>query len=274
MKPKEQALWNKLSAFSLDQAGINFSFSDRLARENGWTKSYSLRVVEEYKKFILLCCISQHGVTPSDAVDQAWHLHLTYTKSYWVDLCRSTIEKEIHHNPTKGGKDEANKFDGFYTNTHDLYKEVFGCNPPADIWPDNTTRFSDIDFRRVNLKKYWLIKKPASLYPNIIIPLILCSIAVMFIQASPAIPVLLIGLFFIFLIVKAVRQDKKEKPRRSEQTDSGCSTSSGCSGCTSNDSHHSGHHSDSASCSADSGCSSGCSGCSGSGCSGCGGGSD
>lgn len=269
MKPNEQALWNKLSAFSLDEPGINFSFSDRLARENGWTKSYSLRVVEEYKKFILLCCISHCEVTPSDAVDQAWHLHLTYTKSYWFDLCKSTIEKEIHHNPTKGGKDEADKFGGFYTSTHDLYKEVFGYTPPSDIWPDNNTRFSDIDFRRVNLKSYWLIKKPGSFLQKIIIPLILCCITIMFIQASPAVPVLMIGLFFIFLIVRAIRQAKRDNPHRSRETDSGCTTSSGCSGCTSNDSHSSSHHSDSASCSGDSGCSSGCSGCSGSGCSGC-----
>jgi len=267
MKPNEQTLWNKLSAFSLDESNVVFCFSDRLARENGWTNSYTLRVIEEYKKFLFLCCISSHSITPSDAVDQAWHLHLTYTKSYWTDLCKNTIGKEIHHNPTKGGKDEADKFDGFYTSTHDLYKEVFGCMPPTDIWPDNNTRFSDIDFRRVNLKKHWLIKKPTSPSANIIIPLILCCIAIMFIQASPAIPVLVTALFFIILIVRAIRQEKKENPRRNRETESGCATSSGCSGCNSYDSHHSSHHNDSGSCSADSGCNNGCSA---SGCSGCG----
>lgn len=274
MTTHEQPLLNKLSHFTLDEPNVSFSFSARLARENGWTKIYSLRVIEEYKKFLFLCCISETGVTPSDPVDQAWHLHLTYTKSYWIDLCKNTIGKEIHHNPTKGGRSEAKKFDRFYTGSHELYKEKFGYPPPADIWQDNTTRFSDIDFRRVNLKKYWLVKKPGKPSNKITIPLFLCCIALFFIQASPAIPVLAIGLTFIFLVVRAIKQSKKEN-RNKNTAESGCSTSSGCSGCGSGNSHHGGHnsHADhSNGCSGDSGCSSGCSGCSDSGCSGCGGG--
>src|SRR6185436_16480072 len=104
MTINEKELWDKISSFKIDDDGSSFRFSKRLARENGWTISYSGNVIEEYKKFIFLCCISKTGVTPSDQVDQAWHLHLTFTKSYWVDLCKNIISKEIHHNPTKGGQ--------------------------------------------------------------------------------------------------------------------------------------------------------------------------
>src|SRR5687767_6908346 len=115
MLPEEHALWDRIRHFQLDDPSIAFPFSKRLARENGWSFDYTLRVIEEYRKFLFLCCVSEKGVTPSDPVDQAWHLHLTYTRSYWVDLCRNTLQKEIHHHPTKGGPAEAQKFDGLYT---------------------------------------------------------------------------------------------------------------------------------------------------------------
>jgi len=117
----ELALWNKIKDFQLDDHQVDFTFSDRLARENGWASGYSLRVIEQYKKFIFLCCTTQTGITPSNPVDQAWHLHLTFTKSYWTDLCKNTLEKEIHHNPTKGGQKEAEKFNDFYTATRKIY---------------------------------------------------------------------------------------------------------------------------------------------------------
>ena len=104
MTPLENQLWDKIVDFEFDEPGTVLTFNARLARENGWNNSYTGRVIEEYKKFIFLCCISPTQVTPSDPVDQAWHLHLTYTKSYWTNLCRGTLGMEIHHNPTKGGE--------------------------------------------------------------------------------------------------------------------------------------------------------------------------
>lgn len=161
MTAPQQALWTRLALFHLDDPAVAFTFTDRLARENGWSKAYASRVVDEYKKFIFLCCLTESGVTPSDAVDQAWHLHLTFTRSYWIDLCRDTLGREIHHNPTEGGKQEAQKFDGFYTDTKQLYRATFGAEPPADIWPGNQTRFADIDFRRVNLRTNAIVPKPS-----------------------------------------------------------------------------------------------------------------
>lgn len=114
MTDKEMELFEKIQAFELDDNSASFKFSERLARENGWSKTYTHRVIDEYKKFIFLCCISDSGVTPSDPVDQAWHLHLTFTKSYWIDFCQNTLGQQIHHNPTKGGDNEREKFKNFY----------------------------------------------------------------------------------------------------------------------------------------------------------------
>ena len=77
MTDKEMELFEKIQAFELDDDSASFKLSERLARENGWNKTYTQRVIDEYKKFIFLCCITDTGVTPSDPVDQAWHLHLT-----------------------------------------------------------------------------------------------------------------------------------------------------------------------------------------------------
>ncbi len=256
MSPKEQMLWNKIKVFQIDEGDSSFSFSDRLARDNGWTKPYALRVIEEYKKFLFLCCVTDTGVTPSDPVDQAWHLHLTYTKSYWIGLCRNTLEKELHHNPTKGGKKEADKFDGFYAHTSVIYKEKFKVEPPGDIWQDSHSRFADIHFRRINLKHYWLLKKPSCRHKSYLVLLGIIAFASVFIQASVDFSsYVFIGLLVVIGIVIYKR-------RGTGGGNSGCSVS----GCSSH-SGHSAHHGDSEP-------GSGCSGCSAGGCSGCGGGGD
>lgn len=270
MTSQEKELWHKIQHFELDEPGIDFKFSARLARENGWTKAYAKLVIEEYKKFIFLCCISEHGVTPSDPVDQAWHLHLTFTRSYWVDLCKNTLNREIHHNPTKGGKNEAAKFNSFYTSSHKLYTEKFGVQPPAKIWQDNHTRFKDINFQRVNLGRYWLVKKPRLSVYSVTI-LMLFIVCATFIEASDTILAASLMLGITAVIILAVYKWESDPDRWKNKDDD--SNNGGCSaagsGCNSGHftSHHSGHHESGG----DSGCGSGCSGCSSSGCSGCGG---
>lgn len=163
MTELQTGLWRKIQAFELDDTTVSFSFTDRLASENAWTLEYALRCVQEYKKFIFLICIADHPLTPSDQVDQVWHLHLLYTRSYWIDFCEQTLQKQIHHGPTKGGANERNKFGDWYEKTVALYKTIFSSAPPEDIWPDQKTRFSDIHFTRVNTKKNWIIPKPSFL---------------------------------------------------------------------------------------------------------------
>lgn len=163
MTKEQRELWTKLERFELDDPGASFSFSDRLARENGWSYSFALRAIEEYKKFILLICISNHPLTPSDQVDQVWHLHLLYTRSYWIDLCKGILLRDIHHGPTRGGNSERTKFTDWYQETKKLYATTFLHDPPPDMWPDDKKRFQDIIFRRVNTRTHWIIKKPAFL---------------------------------------------------------------------------------------------------------------
>lgn len=159
MTEEQVLLWHKIRSFDFDDSDSTFTFTDRLARENGWTFSYSVRTIEEYKKFIFLLCNSNKQLTPSDQVDQVWHLHLLYTKSYWKELCEKTIQREIDHGPTKGGQKEKEKYNNLYEDTKKTYREIFQSEPPIDIWPTSKVRFKEINFIRVNAHKYWIIPK-------------------------------------------------------------------------------------------------------------------
>ncbi|MDO7884785.1 TIGR04222 domain-containing membrane protein [Hymenobacter cheonanensis] len=153
-------LWNRLVALDLDGPAA-LPFSRRLARDNGWPPAFAERVVLEYKKFVYLAATCGHPVTPSDEVDQAWHLHLVYTRSYWDELCGQVLGFALHHGPTQGGAAEGHKFQDWYAATRQAYEAAFGSAPPADIWPPAAVRFGDAPhFRRVNMRGKWLLPKP------------------------------------------------------------------------------------------------------------------
>ncbi|RKQ51700.1 hypothetical protein BXY85_2731 [Roseivirga pacifica] len=160
MDSEERKLWDKLKKFELDNPSSDYTFSLRLVKENGWSLTYALQAIEEYKKFIFLACTSGHPVTPSDQIDQVWHLHLIYTHSYWIDLCKYTLNREIHHGPTSGGSESSKTFKSYYDQTLNSYRIKFNKPAPSHIWPDCETRFSDNNFRRVNIKENWIIRKP------------------------------------------------------------------------------------------------------------------
>ena len=158
---KNPALWQQLDAFTVDEGTVALSFIDRLARENGWSRAYTLRVMDEYKKFLYLGCVLDHPVTPSDEVDQAWHLHLTYTESYWERLCGEVLQRPFHHGPTKGGQAEGVKFVDWYERTKADYETEFGTAPPEDIWPSTEERFRKPErFKRMDLEAHWMVPKP------------------------------------------------------------------------------------------------------------------
>ncbi len=163
----DDPLWIRIRDFALDDPGARLPFSKRLARENGWCHCYASRVIEEYKKFCYIAMRADHPVTPSEEVDQAWHLHLLYTRSYWDDFCRGVLQHRFHHGPTHGGREEGSKFRDWYQATLDSYQRIFGTPPPSDIWPPLKVRFKHVAaFRRVNTASHWVIPKPFKRIPN------------------------------------------------------------------------------------------------------------
>jgi hypothetical protein len=156
----EDPLWNRLVAFDFDVTGDTLTFTQRLARENGWSVGFARRVVEEYRRFLYLALRAGHPVTPSDEVDQAWHLHLVYSRSYWDELCAQVLQHRLHHGPTRGGPAEDDRFLEAYEATRASYQRCFGTPPPADLWPEPSVRFApQARWQRIDRASHWCLPK-------------------------------------------------------------------------------------------------------------------
>jgi uncharacterized membrane protein YgcG len=309
--PEHTDLWHAIESFDIDGAPTEFSFVARLARENAWSIDVAHRVVAEYRRFIFLAMTAGHPVTPSDQVDQAWHLHLTYTRSYWERLCRDTLPRPLHHEPTRGGQAEDRKFDDWYARTKQSYERLFSSPPPADLWPDADTRFhDDLHYARVHIRRNWIIPKArarrfgAALVAILLPALLLAGCSPFLLADSLPLGLLGMGVLFVGLVVVVALLKSAAAPRdtrRRRAHSSACDSDAGLLGWfvggdhgsnsshhpspSSSDpshpghhSHHGHHHSSSDSHHGHSGCASHSdtgSGCASSGCasSGCSGGS-
>lgn len=130
----ESPLWKRISDYQIDQAEVTIPFTRKLAQTEGWTRRFCLLAIEEYKRFVYLCCISKNGASPSIAVDKVWHLHLLYTTEYWKEFCPKILERELHHFPNVGGINDYNKHQDWYLETLKLYINIFRQNPPENFW--------------------------------------------------------------------------------------------------------------------------------------------
>jgi len=107
---------------------------DKLSRKLGWHRSFALRAIAEYKRFVYLGVVSNFGVTPSKVIDQVWHEHLLFSRAY-RDFCAEVLRCEFDHNPELVPVDEeTGVFEAQYRATLDAYEKEFGAMPPADIW--------------------------------------------------------------------------------------------------------------------------------------------
>lgn len=131
----DEALWNELAEMEITPPGSPLTFEARLAREQGWTPGFTLKVMREYRRFLYLVAKAPGPVTPSDAVDQAWHLHLSFSRHYWDRLCGAILGRPLHHDPSHGGAEDKARHEEQYRATLALYEATFGDAPSAAIWP-------------------------------------------------------------------------------------------------------------------------------------------
>jgi hypothetical protein len=280
MNIEKRELYERIQSFSLDKANAQLSFSKRLARDNGWTLQYARQVISEYKKFAFLAVAAGHPVTPSDQVDQVWHLHLTYTRSYWEEFCSEILQTPLHHDPTLGGQAENQKFDDWYSETLESHERILGAKPPIEIWSTPKDRFGrDLYFVRINTQQNWVlpklqVQKGAAASIAVLFTLILsgCYVGSAESNSNPFAEILLAvicvaaafgAIRFLIGIVDFMKNPSR--PRIGESWgDSGCG-SAGCGGWgwSDSDGHSSGDF-------GSSGCGGG--GCGGGGGGGCGGG--
>ncbi len=244
---KNQTLYEMIERFEFPA-----NFLKRLCRENSWPPMQGRAVIEEYRRFLYLAMVSTQPVTPSEAVDQAWHLHLIYTRSYWEDLCQKTLPRPLHHGPTAGGKQEDEKFENWYERTKAFYASEFNQAAPPSIWPASEVRFNAQQrLRWMDTSRHWIIPKPnwQAAIPSVM----------PFLMLSSAAPVILMMVFLtvFFLIFSLIRAASKPQASKKKKTDGDVSSDGSSTDCSL----------DSGDCGgADSGCGGG--GCGG----GCGGG--
>jgi hypothetical protein len=137
----DDPVWLSLQGYEIGPRNAALTFAARLARENRWSPDFAGRVICEYRRFCFLAVTAGHEVTPSDAVDQAWHLHLTYSRDYWERFCPEVLGMPLHHGPTAGGTVERDRYFEQYAQTLKSYEAAFDETPPADIWPAAAQRF-------------------------------------------------------------------------------------------------------------------------------------
>ncbi|MFK8051765.1 MAG: hypothetical protein AB8F65_02235 [Woeseiaceae bacterium] len=239
-------LWSKLQSYNIGYSNPDFSFVDRLARDNEWSEDYAQRAMIEYKRFIYLALTGNQPVTPSDEVDQVWHLHLLYTRDYWGDFT-AILGQPLHHGPTPGGAAARGDYRTAYRQTKLSYQAEFDEPPPIDLWPATARRFVDpMHFRRVDLRRYNLRKKPAgrAIATSAAIVAGLAATSALahdslrsgegfvawLVHVLESHPLIVASVFFLFVVLLFLLSIFL-RAKRWNNSNSGCTACSGCGGC-------------------------------------------
>ncbi|MBB4806901.1 hypothetical protein HNP38_002197 [Chryseobacterium defluvii] len=247
----DDGLWQRIVNFSIDKPDAAFPFSRKLAKEENWTLDFTKKAIEEYKKFVYLCCILPNGASPSETVDKVWHMHLIYTQNYWEEFCPDILKRKLHHHPSSGGPKEKLKHEDWFADTLKNYREIFQQEAPEEIWNQRNEKSVRRNNRRRILGIFFMI--------FILFIANSCSDREGFSNMMCAVAVISGGVFF-FGLIGALSEDSgvssyHKKDRNNEDgSGGGCGGAGGGSG---------------GSCSGG-GCGGGCGGCGGCG-GGCGG---
>lgn len=58
-----------INEFEIDDPTSTYPFSQRLQLENKWTYEFTLKQIEEYKRFMYLACVTKKPICPSTIID-------------------------------------------------------------------------------------------------------------------------------------------------------------------------------------------------------------
>ncbi|KMQ63966.1 hypothetical protein ACM40_04160 [Chryseobacterium sp. BLS98] len=240
---KDEILWNRIQSFSLDASDADFPFSKKLAKEEGWTLDFTMKAIQEYKKFVYLCCILPNGASPSETVDKVWHMHLIYTQNYWEEFCPDVLKRKLHHHPSNGGVSENMRHRNWFSETLKSYREIFQSEAPKDIWYEKEPP---------KITKIWL--KKLRIIPLLLVLLMLSSCLGEVLSTIGTIVLSFAGImvFGLFLSLFGSVNAEVNGKKKDDGSVGGGSSDGGGSSCSGGSS----------------GCGSGCGG----GCGGCGGG--
>jgi hypothetical protein len=157
------ALWSRIEGHDFG-CGRARDFTYRLARHTGWGISAARRAILEYRRFCFVACVTKDPVTPSEEIDEVWHLHLIDSADYWNVWCRNVLGRPFHHHPSRGDALEDNGFRVHYATTLARYERYFG-SPAEAFWPATHRRFGkNPRVRMVDRAKWFLLPRPGVLW--------------------------------------------------------------------------------------------------------------
>lgn len=133
-----RARWQRLCSWPQDDPLLQRRFLQQLRAATGWSAGEATQAIEEYRRFCCIAAEREGRVAPSPAIDAVWHLHLTYTRDYWLDFCPRRLRFALHHQPALGRPGEALRLRDDYADTLHAYAARFGL--PAERWWPATAR--------------------------------------------------------------------------------------------------------------------------------------
>jgi hypothetical protein len=174
MTTTQKTRWDRINNYCLADPDLFPIFYNKLKAENNWNDRFAIAVIEEYMRFLFLCTVMNTPTTPSEAVDEVWHLHLQFSKDYWNDLCPNILEMQLHHQPALAG--EHQKTVEQYNNTLAAYYEYFNQIPPEEIWPKAEIRFKPKKITAINTDVNYILSKSAVRKTTILIILAIATV--------------------------------------------------------------------------------------------------
>ena len=90
----------------------------------------------EIKRFLGMCAHSPGRYGMRGPLDDLWHTFIVHTECY-QNFCTAVAGEFIHHYPVIHSEPDKQQIptDLAYPNFLTDYKEMFGEEPPAQIWP-------------------------------------------------------------------------------------------------------------------------------------------
>lgn len=110
---------------------ICVSFEHNLRKDGDWTDESARRITMIYRQFLYLKALSGETLTPSEAMDRAWHLHLSFPENY-AALC-AAVGRDIPHRTDLTRKECR----AAYERGRAEFQREFGL-PDRDLWPSLT----------------------------------------------------------------------------------------------------------------------------------------
>lgn len=132
--PVDLARSARILAWAENDPELQRRFRAQLAERTGWSPGRCERAIGEYLRFCAVAARLGGRAVPSAAVDEVWHLHLTWTRDYWEDFCPRRLGFALHHQPSRGLPGEREALREAYADTLQAYAYEFGP-PEPELWP-------------------------------------------------------------------------------------------------------------------------------------------